>query len=82
MKKSNKLNPKPVNKIELENDNKSLIGVVENLRNGKPSIWLRCNSNMDGVLDDSKLAVSPFGLQDGEEEIVGARLAEELKNLN
>ena len=68
--------------IELEDDNKSLIGVVENLRNGKPSIWLRCNSNMDGVLDDSKLAVSPFGLQDGEEEIVGARLAEELKNLN
>ena len=68
--------------IELEDDNKSLLGVVENLKNGKPSIWLRCNSNMDGVLDDSKLAVSPFGLQDGEEEIVGARLAEELKNLN
>ncbi len=37
---------------------------------------------MDGVLDDSKLAVSPFGLNDGEEEIVGARLAEELKNLD
>ena len=68
--------------IELEDDNKSLLDVVENLKNGKPSIWLRCNSNMDGVLDDSKLAVSPFGLQDGEEEIVGARLAEELKNLN
>ena len=68
--------------IELEDDNKSLLGVVENLKNGKPSIWLRCNSNMDGVLDDSKLAVSPFGLQDGEEEIVGAKLAEELKNLN
>ena len=69
-------------KIELESDNKSLIGVVENLRNGKPSIWLRCNSNMDGILDGSKLEVSPFGLHDGEEEIVGAKLAEELKNLN
>jgi uncharacterized pyridoxal phosphate-dependent enzyme len=69
-------------KIELESDNKSLIGVVENLRNGKPSIWLRCNSNMNGILDDSKLEVSPFGLHDGEEEIVGAKLAEELKNLN
>ena len=68
--------------IELEDDTKSLIGVVENLKNGKPSIWLRCNSDMDGVLDDTKLAVSPFGLHDGEEEIVGAKLAEELKNLN
>ena len=68
--------------IELEDDTKSLIGVVENLKNGKPSIWLRCNADMDGVLDDTKLAVSPFGLHDGEEEIVGAKLAEELKNLN
>ena len=68
--------------IELEDDTKSLIGVVENLKNGKPSIWLRCNSDMEGVLDDTILAVSPFGLHDGEEEIVGAKLAEELKNLN
>ena len=40
------------------------------------------NYYMEGILDDTKLAVSPFGLHDGEEEIVGAKLAEELKNLN
>jgi len=67
--------------IELEDGDQSLINVVNNLKNGNPSIWLRCNSDMDGNLDDSKLDVSPFGLHEGEERIVGEKLAEELNKL-
>ena len=79
--KNNSLGHDPFGvKIELENGEQSLIDVVKNLRKGTPSIWLRCTSSMDGVLDGSKLEISPFGLHDGEEEIVGKRLATELKN--
>lgn len=47
--------------------------VVEELRNGEPSIWIQ------GRPEDRELAVVPVNIQDGEDTVVGRRLREVLE---
>ena len=68
-------------KITLRKNNCSLIDVQNALRDGNPAIWIRCDQDMDGNFNGNLARISPFGLYDGEEDIVGKRLAEELKKL-
>ena len=51
------------------------------LRDGEPRIWIRCDQDMDGNFNGKLTRISPFGLYEGEEDIVGMKLAEELKKL-
>ena len=68
-------------KITLTKNNASLIDVQNALRDGNPAIWIRCDQDMDGNFNGNLARISPFGLYEGEEEIVGKRLAEELKKI-
>ena len=68
-------------KITLTKNNSSLIDVQNALRDGNPAIWIRCDQDMDGNFNGNLARISPFGLYDGEEEIVGERLAEELRKI-
>ena len=65
-------------KITLTKENASLLDVQDALRDGNPRIWIRCDQDMEGNFNKRLTRISPFGLYDGEEEIVGKRLAEEL----
>ena len=68
-------------RITLTKDGASLIDIQEALKNGNPRIWMRCDQDLDGNYDGNLARISPFGLYPGEDEIVGSRLAEELKKL-
>ena len=68
-------------KITLTKNNASLVDVQDALRDGNPAIWIRCDQDMDGNFNGNLARISPFGLYDGEEEVVGERLAEELKKI-
>ena len=68
-------------KITLTKNNASLIDVQDALRDGDPAIWIRCDQDMDGNFNGNLARISPFGLYDGEEDVVGERLAEELKKI-
>ena len=68
-------------KITLKKEGASLVSVQEALKNGSPRIWMRCDQDLDGNYDGNNARISPFGLYPGEDEIVGSRLSEELKNL-
>ena len=68
-------------KITLTKNNSSLIDVQNALRDGNPAIWIRCDQDMDGNFNGNLARISPFGLYDGEEDVVGERLAEELKKI-
>ena len=68
-------------KITLTKNNASLMDVQNALRDGNPAIWIRCDQDMDGNFNGNLTRISPFGLYEGEEDIVGQRLAEELKKL-
>ena len=68
-------------KITLTKNNASLMDVQNALRDGNPAIWIRCDQDMDGDFNGNLTRISPFGLYEGEEDIVGQRLAEELKKL-
>ena len=68
-------------KITLTKNNASLVDVQDALRDGNPAIWIRCDQDMDGNFNGNLARISPFGLYEGEEEIVGKRLAEELKKI-
>ena len=65
-------------KITLTKENASLLDVQDALRDGNPRIWIRCDQDMEGNFNKRLTRISPFGLYNGEAEIVGKRLAEEL----
>ena len=68
-------------RITLTRSDVSLLQVQENLKNGTPRIWMRCDQDMQGNFDGTTARISPFGLYEGEADIVGKRLAEEINNL-
>ena len=68
-------------KIKLTKENASLIDVQNALRDGEPRIWIRCDQDMEGNFNKRLTRISPFGLYEGEAEIVGERLAEELNKI-
>ena len=65
-------------KITLTKENASLLDVQDALRDGNPRIWIRCDQDMEGNFNKRFTRISTFGLYNGEAEIVGKRLAEEL----
>ena len=68
-------------RITLTRSDASLLQVQENLKNGTPRIWMRCDQDMQGNFNGTTARISPFGLYEGEADIVGKRLAEEISNL-
>ena len=67
--------------IKLTKEGASLMDVQEALKKGDPRIWIRCDQDMEGNFDGNSVRLSPFGLYEGEAEIVGKRLAEEILKL-
>ncbi len=68
-------------KITLTKEGASLLDVQNALRDGDPRIWIRCDQDMDGNFNGNLTRISPFGLYQGEEDIVGKRLSEELRKI-
>ena len=68
-------------KITLTKEGATLMDVQNALRDGDPRIWIRCDQDMDGNFNGNLTRISPFGLYDGEEDVVGRRLSEELRKI-